>query len=736
MDPHNTSSNDQGRASGGQDRNETVAYSDMTTDTECGIPIDVCSSCVPAAASAASTALALAAGSRLTGTVDDSTALTYLSGLPGNLTRNRHELAELGMTARGPPPGSGAFISASSVSGTAAGSLPSIGRSNPTGMMVLNQGGDGGDTTALRSNTTQGLSVPVPMAAASMNYNPRNARELASVQTEYLSAILQQSDLPQSALMSSPGQTLPIVLQRHLLQLQQQQQQQQLFQQQPQQRLRQQLFHQQLLQQQLLYLRQQHQASFNQSLPQVAPSASIFTEPQSIQPKPSSSSRTVYGTNVAAACEAVNRAAASRRPSWMHNQDTASSASSTRMGPSAAPALKTPPTPLYQHHYRRRRRRSFDDNESQQEKEKRRQLSSRLTAWQSRERKRVEVEDLQERQQRLRRRNEHLHRENTELRLAIKELKQQGDKGGVPNTTTTTGEDGDDDKETRDAKPKAVDSTTTMTTMTEAAPALSVASSPLPAPLDGTFAYVVFHLFCCCCCCCCSARFFPPFRLILLPDVVPLGNAGLQAAGLHASFEQLQQLRQLHQQQQRLLMMQLIQQQQQQQQKQQLQQQLHTPLNLSSLLRLPSQGNVWGAHPGHGGQDPQLVALLQPLQQQQQSLPPLANLLGLGGGGGGAVPTWPPTNSIPMHVAVSQPVQLDDTRAVLPHAGIQALLSIDRRPEPQSETLGVAVSTGGSGHNPSSEMKASTSYEEDGDEDDDEKRPFQNAATSLSKRPP
>jgi hypothetical protein len=72
----------------------------------------------------------------------------------------------------------------------------------------------------------------------------------------------------------------------------------------------------------------------------------------------------------------------------------------------------------------KRGERGIEGNEEQQQdkqaEEKRRQRASRrLTAWQSRERKRIEIEVLQERKTELKGRNEELTRENEQLKLVI-----------------------------------------------------------------------------------------------------------------------------------------------------------------------------------------------------------------------------------------------------------------------------------------------------------------------------
>lgn len=74
-----------------------------------------------------------------------------------------------------------------------------------------------------------------------------------------------------------------------------------------------------------------------------------------------------------------------------------------------------------------RERGAEDDRKRKQDEiseEKRRQrASSRLTAWQSRERNRIEFEVLQERQTELKSRNEDLKKENDQLQRVIKTLK-------------------------------------------------------------------------------------------------------------------------------------------------------------------------------------------------------------------------------------------------------------------------------------------------------------------------
>jgi hypothetical protein len=78
----------------------------------------------------------------------------------------------------------------------------------------------------------------------------------------------------------------------------------------------------------------------------------------------------------------------------------------------------------------KRGERGIEGNEEQQQdkqaEEKRRQRASRrLTAWQSRERKRIEIEVLQERKTELKGRNEELTRENEQLQLVINHLKKK-----------------------------------------------------------------------------------------------------------------------------------------------------------------------------------------------------------------------------------------------------------------------------------------------------------------------
>jgi bZIP transcription factor len=69
-----------------------------------------------------------------------------------------------------------------------------------------------------------------------------------------------------------------------------------------------------------------------------------------------------------------------------------------------------------------------DDNEELQRKK----AASRITAWQSRERKRIEMEVLQERKAELTRRNADLRSENEQLRLLISNLKPIVQNPGAP----------------------------------------------------------------------------------------------------------------------------------------------------------------------------------------------------------------------------------------------------------------------------------------------------------------
>ena len=68
--------------------------------------------------------------------------------------------------------------------------------------------------------------------------------------------------------------------------------------------------------------------------------------------------------------------------------------------------------------------------EADDDKEKQRQrASNRLTAWQSRERKRIEFEVMQERKVELTRKNAELTKENTQMRLLIRRIKALNDSG-------------------------------------------------------------------------------------------------------------------------------------------------------------------------------------------------------------------------------------------------------------------------------------------------------------------
>jgi hypothetical protein len=76
------------------------------------------------------------------------------------------------------------------------------------------------------------------------------------------------------------------------------------------------------------------------------------------------------------------------------------------------------------------RERGTEGNEEQQqdgktEENRRQRTNRRLTAWQSRERKRIEIKVLQERQSELKGRNEELNRENEQLKLVIKAARKR-----------------------------------------------------------------------------------------------------------------------------------------------------------------------------------------------------------------------------------------------------------------------------------------------------------------------
>jgi hypothetical protein len=64
-------------------------------------------------------------------------------------------------------------------------------------------------------------------------------------------------------------------------------------------------------------------------------------------------------------------------------------------------------------------------DEQAEEEKLRQRASSRVIAWQSRERKRIVIEVLQERQTELKGRNHELNRENEQLKLAISHLKKK-----------------------------------------------------------------------------------------------------------------------------------------------------------------------------------------------------------------------------------------------------------------------------------------------------------------------
>jgi hypothetical protein len=67
-----------------------------------------------------------------------------------------------------------------------------------------------------------------------------------------------------------------------------------------------------------------------------------------------------------------------------------------------------------------------EKQQQQQDEEKRRQrASNRLTGWQSRERKRIVIEVLQDRKTALKGRNEELNRENEQLKLVINHLNKK-----------------------------------------------------------------------------------------------------------------------------------------------------------------------------------------------------------------------------------------------------------------------------------------------------------------------
>ncbi len=70
------------------------------------------------------------------------------------------------------------------------------------------------------------------------------------------------------------------------------------------------------------------------------------------------------------------------------------------------------------HHRTRDEEKAIEDDEK-----KRQRANSRLTAWQSRERKRIEFEVLQEREAELKKRNMVLHQENKQLQLIIRSLR-------------------------------------------------------------------------------------------------------------------------------------------------------------------------------------------------------------------------------------------------------------------------------------------------------------------------
>jgi hypothetical protein len=64
------------------------------------------------------------------------------------------------------------------------------------------------------------------------------------------------------------------------------------------------------------------------------------------------------------------------------------------------------------------------------EEKKRQRASNRLTAWQSRERKRIEFEVMKERKAEITKKNEDLKRENEQLRLLIQKVKEGKRVGG------------------------------------------------------------------------------------------------------------------------------------------------------------------------------------------------------------------------------------------------------------------------------------------------------------------
>jgi len=81
--------------------------------------------------------------------------------------------------------------------------------------------------------------------------------------------------------------------------------------------------------------------------------------------------------------------------------------------------------------------RTKDEEKAVEDEEKKRQrANSRLTAWQSRERKRIEFEVLQERESELKKRNQELQQENEKLKIIIDSLKTNATTRSDDLTTT------------------------------------------------------------------------------------------------------------------------------------------------------------------------------------------------------------------------------------------------------------------------------------------------------------